>query len=94
MTKKIARREFITNSAAAAGVAVAGSLVRSARATEADKPVRLGFVGVGGRGSGLMRTVLTMKGVTVPAVADIDPVALNRAQKIAVDAGQKQKPEG
>ena len=41
---------------------------------DSDKPVRIGCVGVGGRGTDLMRILLEMPGVEVPAVYDITPV--------------------
>ncbi len=57
------------------------------------KPVRVGVVGVGSRGTGLLRILLSMKDVQVPALCDINVQHLNRAQDLVVKAGQ-EKPEG
>ncbi|MCZ2075037.1 MAG: Gfo/Idh/MocA family oxidoreductase [Bryobacterales bacterium] len=71
------RREFL-----ASGLSVAA----------AERPVRLGFVGVGGRGTGLLRVSLALGSVEVPAVCDIDPAALDRAQGI-VEKTRGRRPE-
>jgi predicted dehydrogenase len=85
------RREFLKTTALATA---AGLTLTSARsgwtAEESDKPVRLGFVGVGGRGRGLLADTLVMKGIEVPAVCDINPAAASRAQQIVVRTGRKQ----
>jgi len=52
------------------------------------KPVRLGFVGVGNRGSYHLDCALGMEGVEVPAVCDIDDNALYRAKRWVEEAGQ------
>jgi predicted dehydrogenase len=54
----------------------------------AGKTVRLGFVGVGNRGSYHLDCALGMEGVEVPAVCDIDDVALYRAKRWVEEAGQ------
>jgi len=59
----------------------------------ATKPVRLGIVGVGGRGTSLLSTLLAIGGVEIPAVCDINCQNLARAQSLIEKAGQK-KPEG
>ncbi|OHB66620.1 MAG: hypothetical protein A2V70_00765 [Planctomycetes bacterium RBG_13_63_9] len=93
MVNRIVRREFLAQGMAAASAVVATPLLQRAAAAEEEKPVRLGFVGVGGRGTGLMQIVVRMQGVTVPAVCDVNPAAVARAQKVATDANQ-EKPEG
>ncbi len=55
--------------------------------------VRMGFVGVGGQGTGHLRNFLGIDGVEVKAVCDTNPENLERAQKLVVEAGQP-KPEG
>ena len=52
----------------------------------------IGLVGVGGRGSGHLRNLLRMEGVTVPAVCDINEERVARAQTRVEEAGQP-KPE-
>lgn len=56
------------------------------------KPLRAGVVGVGGRGTTLMRVLLDL-GVEVPAVCDINEANLTRAQKIVEGKG-RPRPEG
>ena len=93
MGDKVGRRKFIQ----ASTVATAGLALTSAGVGKDDpksnKPVRVGVVGVGNRGTGLLRILLTMKGVEVPALCDINVHHLKRAQDIVVAAGQ-EKPEG
>jgi predicted dehydrogenase len=61
-------------------------------ATENVKPLRLGMIGVGGRGTSHVKTLLAM-GVQIPAVCDINQEHLERAQSLVEKAGQK-RPEG
>lgn len=93
MGDDMARRDFLKASAAAA----AGAALASSRGAEAgpegNRGLRLGVVGVGGRGTGLMATLLTMEGVEVPAVCDIDPSRVKRAQDI-VEKARGARPEG
>ena len=84
MNKKIHRRKFLNISAAAVGVAAAGSKIGSTIASEStqSRPVRLGVVGLGGRGTGLLDTLLRMDGVEVPALCDINEQHLARAHRL------------
>ncbi len=96
MKSKIDRRDFIRkNSTVMAGLGLAGSLPLGAMGmvTDPAKKVRFGFIGTGNRGRGLMGNILSIEGVEVVAVCDIDPTALEAAQKIVMDKGQP-KPEG
>lgn len=88
------RRKFIkTGSLMGTGLAL-GSRSWMSLATEPEtKPVRIGFVGVGGRGTSLVRRLLKLEGVEIPAICDIDEDHLQRAQKLVMEAGQK-KPVG
>jgi len=52
--------------------------------------VRVGIIGVGGRGSSLLRDLLAVDHVQVNAVCDIVPEKVQRAQKAVVEAGQKE----
>jgi myo-inositol 2-dehydrogenase / D-chiro-inositol 1-dehydrogenase len=69
----INRRTFFLGSAVAARMA-------SAQSGEA---IRTGMIGVGGRGSLLLRNVLAQPGVKVAAVCDIKPDRLDRAASAA-----------
>ena len=87
MKKDTKRREFIKTSAAT-GLAV--SLAPSVLLGKDDRKARLGFIGVGLQGTGILEMCLTMEGVEVNAISDIDPQALARAQKLVVDSGRSE----
>jgi hypothetical protein len=57
------------------------------------RPVRVGFIGVGSRGTSLVRSSLTIEGVEVRAVCDINEANLARAVDLVENAGHK-RPEG
>jgi predicted dehydrogenase len=87
------RREFLQiGSAATLAIPVLRSGGTLASATT-EKPVRLGVVGVGGRGTHLLSLLLAMGGVEVPAICDINDEHLARAQGMVEKASQK-RPEG
>jgi predicted dehydrogenase len=82
------RRDFLKVSAASvAGIALDGSGF-SAPLSSSGKAVRLGFVGVGNRGSYHLDCALGMEGVEVVAVCDIDDTALYRAKRWVEESGQ------
>jgi predicted dehydrogenase len=58
------------------------------RAAEPLQKVRIGFVGVGGRGRGDLRNLLKLDGVEVRAVCDIVESKAVAAQKTVSEAGQ------
>jgi len=62
-------------------------------ASPIDRPLRLGLVGVGDRGTSHLRNLLLMGGVEIPALCDINQEHLKRAQLMVEKAGQK-RPEG
>lgn len=85
------RRAFL----AAAGVAIAAEATAAEtkssqdRTAPADK-LGIGCVGVGGRGTALLETVLTVPGIEIRAICDIKPEHLERAQNIvAKKTGRK-----
>lgn len=85
------RRNFLKLSAAAmGGAALAGfGLPADALAQKsADKPIRLGFVGIGGRGSYHLDVALGIPGVEVPAICEIKPERLYNAKRWIEEAGQ------
>jgi predicted dehydrogenase len=57
------------------------------------RPVRIGMVGVGSRGTSLLRNLLDLPSVEIPAVCDINEANLQRAQGILEKAG-RPRPEG
>lgn len=84
------RRQFLNQIAAAgASAPIAAAAAQAPTAKPMDK-VRIGFVGVGGRGRGDLRNLLKLDGVEILAVCDIVESNVVRAQKMVTDAGQPQ----
>lgn len=52
-----------------------------------DKPIRIGFVGIGGRGSYHLNAALGIEGVEVPAICELKPVRLYQAKRWVEQAG-------
>ena len=85
------RRELLK---AGGALAVASALNgRASLFGENERKIRVGFVGVGNRGSGLLDIALHMPGIEVPAVCDIQKPHLDQAVAMVEKAGQK-RPEG
>lgn len=87
------RRKFLTHSTVAmGGLALAGmGLPFGAMAQNISgsaKPIRLGFVGIGGRGSWHLSVALGIEGVVVPAICEIKPERLHQAKRWIEEAGQ------
>jgi predicted dehydrogenase len=60
----------------------------------APKPVRVGFIGTGSRGTSLLRTTLALGAkVEVPALCDINEAHLGRAMDVVEKSGRR-RPEG
>jgi hypothetical protein len=78
----LSRRDFLTG-AAAAGVAGAGALTlpRRARAVGANDTIRVGIIGVGGRGNELIRQIKDVSGVQIVALCDPDSARTAAAAK-------------
>ena len=55
--------------------------------------MRVGILGSGGRGTGLLGVLLSLQDVVVPAICDISEKNLTRAQNLVEKAGQP-RPEG
>jgi predicted dehydrogenase len=84
--------------AISSGVAMAfsGTMTSVGRAAEPSgdqKKVRIGFIGVGDRGTGLLKVTLAFPNVEVPAICDIDENRLRNAQSL-VEKAKGKKPEG
>src|SRR5690606_4907683 len=56
--------------------------------SSSDKPVRLGFVGLGARGLYHLNAALGIPGVEAPAVCDLSEQQLHKAAKLITDAGR------
>jgi hypothetical protein len=85
------RRDFL-KTCALTGVAATLHAANTPRGKD-DRKVRLGFIGVGGRGSGLLADCVKMPDVEITAVCDVIEANLNRAQAVVEKAGGK-KPAG
>ena len=74
------------NACGLAGAALTGVLQgqKSNRKTETGI-VRIGIVGTGGRGRSHISALLSMPGIEIPAICDIDPEALDASRKIFED---------
>ena len=84
------RRQFLGAGAGAGGAAVFSSVLTSQIAAAAPQNVRIGFIGVGNRGTVHVRNIVKIPGVPVTAVCDIQPDHLRRAQEIISAAGQPE----
>jgi hypothetical protein len=100
----ISRRNFITRTAmGGAGLVLASDLLnpellaatpKASSATmigvpfEAKERVRLGIIGVGGRGTSLLRDLLAVDNVEIKAICDLVPEKVEQAQKAVTDSGQ------
>lgn len=85
------RRSFLKFSSAAMGSAALAGLGLSTDAMakpDNDKPVRLGFIGIGGRGSYHLDAALGIEGVEVPAICEIKPERLYNAKRWIEESGR------
>jgi len=90
MIEHVDRREFL-RAGVAAGAAV--GLGSKAIGRERSGPVRVGVIGVGGRGTHLLRLALSA-GVEVPAICDINEAHFDRAGQIVEKDREGRRPEG
>ena len=87
------RRRFLGCSAAASLALSQGNLADAAASIEGDAaPVRLGVIGIGNRGTTLLRSVLELKGTSIVAVCDTEPKHRLRGQGI-VEKARGHRPE-
>lgn len=83
------RREFVQAGVTAGAILALGS---GRAAAQEPKPVRVGIVGVGRRGTGLLQTLLQLPGVEIRAVCDIAADSAAAGQGI-VEAKTGKRPE-
>jgi predicted dehydrogenase len=86
------RRRFLGCSAAAGLALSQGNLAEAAGAPAETSPVRLGLIGIGNRGTALLRTVLDLPGAPIVAVCDFDARHRQRGQGI-VEKARGQRPD-
>ena len=90
MSTAMNRRSFVKKSAA---VSLTAAVAPNILFGKDDRKVRLGFIGVGGNGTNLLKHALNLKEVEIPAICDITKKNLQRAQSLVEKTGRK-RPEG
>jgi predicted dehydrogenase len=88
MSKKINRRDFIKTTATASAAATV--MPTSLFSSQANKRVKMGFMGTGMRGQWVLSLASKYPEVDIPAICDIDDGMIESALRILKDAG---KPE-
>ena len=86
------RRRFLGCSAAASLALSQGNLAEAAAVDGETSPVRLGVIGVGNRGTALLRALLELPGTPIVAVCDFEPKHRQRGQGI-VEKARGQRPD-
>jgi len=90
MPDSLTRRAFLRLGIA---TSLATAYATSGLSQQQPKLIRLGFIGVGGRGTYLLSVALGLEGVEVPAICDIDHDHLEQALGL-VQKARSQRPEG
>ncbi len=88
----IPRRQFIRNTLVT-GVGLSVLPFDLFGSGPVKEVARLGLIGVGGRGRSHLRNLLNRKDVIIPAICDIDPIALLKSQEMLNRAGHKKAEE-
>ena len=89
----VSRRNFVKwGIAGAIGLSVNG-ISSSALPNDPKRTVRIGLIGIGGRGYTLLSTLMGMENLAFPAVCDIKPDRVAAARKMLAEHGHPQ-PEG
>ena len=83
---RLNRRRFLGCSAAASLALSQGNLAEAAAVDAEAAPVRLGVIGVGNRGTALLRGLLELPGTPIVAVCDFEPKHRQRGQGIVEKA--------
>ncbi len=88
MNKNIKRRDFVKLSALTAGGIALPNYSKANTSPTEEKIIKIGFVGVGDRGSYHLDAALGIEGVLIPALCDIKDEHLYRAKRWVEDSGQ------
>ncbi|MEP0355200.1 MAG: Gfo/Idh/MocA family oxidoreductase [Paraglaciecola sp.] len=80
------RRKFLVNTAAGAALALSTSPFSYGASTASTK-LRLGFIGIGARGTGQLALTLKREDIVVTAVCDVDKERLENSAKMVESAG-------
>ena len=83
------RRDFAIKTASGAALTMFAPTLTYGFKSQADK-IKLGFIGVGARGTGQLRLVLNRSDVIVTAVCDIDNERATQAAEYVQKAGMKK----
>jgi len=83
------RRSFI-RSTTLAGMGIAAAPYLSFGQSGNQRKVKLGLIGVGGRGRGHLQRLLNRDDVLIPAICDIDPEAIEKSQVMITQAGHQK----
>jgi myo-inositol 2-dehydrogenase / D-chiro-inositol 1-dehydrogenase len=89
---RLNRRRFLECSAAASFAVSQGALSEAAAIEGQAQPVRLGLIGIGNRGTALLRTLLELPGTPIVAVCDAEPKHRCRGQGI-VEKSRGRRPD-
>jgi predicted dehydrogenase len=89
MQNDSSRRDFVR---AAAALGLAASHYRAMAGVAPSDRIRVGFIGLGGQGTGRLREFMRHADVTAAAVCDLDRTHLDRAA-VLVEKTQGHKPE-
>src|SRR6185503_11785204 len=82
----LSRRQFLARSAGLAGASLGlGVCGPDLAAGVPGREVRLGFLGLGDRGTQLLATALRIPGARIVGLSDVDPARLRRAADLARD---------
>ena len=85
------RRNFLKTTAAfGLGLSLAPSFAFGENFRDSDKPVAIGFIGVGLRGRSHLDLLANMKDVRVPAICDVNPDANKKANAILRKRGKQE----
>jgi len=85
MEPQIGRRDFLKTAAPVnVGVAAAASALTAKPLDE----VRVGFIGVGERGSAILRQLLRVQGCRLAAICDLRPERVAAMQRVVEKSGQ------
>lgn len=87
MSRNLNRRHFLEMTAATTAAFRLAPGQAAAAVEGGESPIRVGIIGVGNRGTSLLRTLLSMNGVSIPALCDINLEHLARGQDIVMKAG-------
>jgi len=87
--RDFSRREFLRKSALGASAFAIG-VGKTVSGAPPSQTAVIGFIGVGGRGTHLLRKMTRIGGARIGAVCDLRPERVARAQKVAAD----HKPKG